>query len=137
LFDQARVRRNGSRRFEHGSREERPRQDPGKEKQRVRSDHIRRKEEGEDYRVDREQQKRIGERPEKSEDGAAVTRFQIARRERRDELAISIEVAELVHLLKCNLREVCVAPAARRLGRRRLGGTSRQTPASRWRSSRR
>jgi hypothetical protein len=57
---------------------------------------IRREEEREDDRVDREQQQRIGERPEKSEDRAAVTRFQIARRERSDELAVAVESAKRV-----------------------------------------
>src|SRR5206468_9564088 len=123
---QARVRRDRHRRFENGSGKEGPRQDSGEEKQRIRPNDARRKEEREDDGVDGEQQQRIRERPEKAEDGAAVTRFQIARRERRDELAIAIEIAELVHYRECNVSVALVALAVRRLDRRRLGGASRQ-----------
>src|SRR5258706_7322248 len=61
-------------------------------------DDVRRKEEGEDDGVDRQQQERIGQRPEKSEDRAAITRLQIARRERGDELAVAVERSEGIHV---------------------------------------
>ena len=97
LLDQPRVGVDGVGRLERGRGEERPRQNAGEEKQRIRLDGVGRKENSEDDGVDREQQQRIGQRPEKPEDRAAVAGLQIAGGEGRDELAVAVEVAELVH----------------------------------------
>jgi hypothetical protein len=95
LLDQSRVRGNRIRRLQDRRRKERPRQNPGEEKQRIRTDDIGRKEDRERQRVDAEEQERIGERPEEAEDRAAIAGFQIARRQRGDELTMAIQRDEI------------------------------------------
>ena len=92
FLDQPRIADHRRRRLEHRRGEKRPRQNAGEEKQRVRLHVIaRRKKDREDERVDAEQQKRIRQRPEVSEDRAAIARFQIARGQSGDELAVAEE----------------------------------------------
>ena len=71
---------------------------------------VRREEDGERQRVDAEEQERIGERPEKPEDRAAIARLQIARREGGDQLAVAVEEGEVVHLVAGD-RSSVVSPA--------------------------
>src|SRR5204862_5445178 len=104
LLDEARVRRDRVRRLQYRRREKRPRQNSGEKKERKQLYSLRRKELCENERVDREQQQRIGQRPEIAEERAAIAGFQIARGQRRDELAVAEKSREVVHSAVAQLR---------------------------------
>ena len=85
-------------RLEQRRREPGPRQDAAEHEQRVGLE-LRRcvpgMHDGEDERVDQQQQQRVDERPEEAEHRAAVARLQLARDQALDEAAVAEQVGEV------------------------------------------
>src|SRR5207248_11062182 len=75
----------------------RPRQDAAEHEERVRLGlrFLVRNDRREDERVDEEQQQRVDERPEKSENRPAIAGLQLARDEARNEPAVAQQVGEV------------------------------------------
>ena len=86
-------------------RKPRPRQDADEHEQRVRFGFLRmeiRQDDGEDERVDRQQQQRVDERPDEAEHAAAVARLQLSCDEALDQPAVADQVGEVRKHLRAN-----------------------------------
>ena len=97
LLDQVAAGDERTGRFGQRRREPGPREDAAQHEERVRLKALRaiRHDRREDEGVDREEQQRVDERPEEPEHGSAVTRFELARDEARNEPAIADQLQQV------------------------------------------
>ena len=96
---------SASGRLEQRRRKPGPRQDAAEHEQRERLESFRvkaRHHDGEDERVDRQQQQRVDERPEEAENRAAVARLELARDQALDQPAIAKEIGEVGKQLRAD-----------------------------------